>query len=112
MRTVGLAETAAAIGPDRRNIITKWLSIEENVDVIDDEVFDLVSYPINLDQHTSSQPLLMDNSSELVKDSIMKSVTDFIDTANCSQLRHFNVALNSMCAKIQGEVETQLNFYS
>jgi len=52
LRTVGLAETAAVTGPDRRNIITKWLNIKENVDVIDDEIFYLVSHPINFDLHT------------------------------------------------------------
>ena len=76
LRTVGLAETATATSPARRNRITKWLNIEENVDVIDDEIFDLVFHPINLNLQTPSEPLLVDNSSVVVKDSIMKSVKE------------------------------------
>ena len=57
LRNVGLAETTAATGPDRKKIIL--LNLEENKYVIDAESIDLFSQPISLNLNSPSKPLIM-----------------------------------------------------
>ena len=65
LRNIGLAETAAVTGSQRKKIITDWLNLEENEYVIDAETIDLVSQPISLNLNSPSQPLIMDNSNSI-----------------------------------------------
>jgi len=63
LRNVGLAETTAATGPDRKKIIL--LNLEENKYVIDAESTDLFSQPISLNLNSPSKPLIMYNSNQV-----------------------------------------------
>ena len=63
LRNVGLAETTAATGPDRKKIIL--LNLEENKYVIDAETIDLFSQPISLNLNSPSKPLIMYNSNQV-----------------------------------------------
>ena len=63
LRNVGLAETTAATGPDRKKIIL--LNLEENKYVIDAESIDLFSQPISLNLNSPSKPLIMYNSNQV-----------------------------------------------
>ena len=63
LRNVGLAETTAATGPDRKKIIL--LNLEENKNVIDAESIDLFSQPISLNLNSPSKPLIMYNSNQV-----------------------------------------------
>ena len=63
LRNVGLAETTAATGPDRKKIIL--LNLEENKYVIDAETIDLFSQPLSLNLNSPSKPLIMYNSNQV-----------------------------------------------
>ena len=63
LKNVGLAETTAATGPDRKKIIL--LKLEENKYVIDAETIDLFSQPISLNLNSPSKPLIMYNSNQV-----------------------------------------------
>ena len=63
LKNVGLAETTAATGPDRKKIIL--LNLEENKYVIDAESIDLFSQPISLNLNSPSKPLIMYNSNQV-----------------------------------------------
>ena len=63
LRNVGLAETTAATGPDRKKIIL--LNLEENKYVIDAETIDSFSQPISLNLNSPSKPLIMYNSNQV-----------------------------------------------
>ena len=63
LKNVGLAETTAATGPDRKKIIL--LNLEENKYVIDAETIDLFSQPISLNLNSPSKPLIMYNSNQV-----------------------------------------------
>ena len=62
-----------------------WLNWEENEYVIDTETIDLVSQPLSLNLNSPSQPLIMDNNNQVVRDSILKFVCNIVEAANqCS----------------------------
>ena len=62
-----------------------WLNWEENEYVIDTETIDLVSQPLSLNLNSPSQPLIMDNNNQVVRDSILKFVCNIVEAANGSQ---------------------------
>ena len=62
-----------------------WLNWEENEYVIDTETIDLVSQPLSLNLNSPSQPLIMDNNNQVVRDSILKFVCNIVEAANYSQ---------------------------
>ena len=84
-----------------------WLNWEENEYVIDTETIDLVSQPLSLNLNSPSQPLIMDNNNQVVRDSILKFVCNIVEAANCSQ----SLPLIWYVHNVRAELETRLNIY-